>query len=227
MFIRDSISTPLYDQLLQKLANTNDEGILASLASLCLFGELKNKAPVGSAAQPAEDLPGPYSLSQRIEWLLFQTNEQRRLHIDRLAARLDPRAKSWDTVIFNEDDMREELTEWRKRPETWMKSDTLQSLSTLDSPQAVHQKIHRAFSAMLFQLFGNKSLTETLIRFPLCSAAQPASLLKGFAEAWKAGKEATGYKKARKQSQPNQDVRLSRQIYILKQRARRAAWIAA
>ena len=107
-----------------------------------------------------------------------------------------------------------------------MRSDTLQNLSNL-TPQAVHQKTKSAFSTMLFELFGDKSLTETFIRFPICSAVQPAYILKDFAKAWKAGKETMEYKRAREQSQPNQEKRLSLQIYSLKKRANRAAWVAA
>ena len=79
-------STPLYRQLLEKLADTNDDDIMDSLANLCLFSELRSKPPTGSAAQPADDLTGPYSLSMRIENILTKTNQQRQLHINRLAA---------------------------------------------------------------------------------------------------------------------------------------------
>ena len=153
-------------------------------------------------------------------------NQQRQLHINRLAARHDHRAQQGDSLIFNDDDMTEVLNQWRKEPQTWMRSDTLQNLSKL-RPQAAHQKTKGAFSTMLFELFGNKSLTETFIRFPICSAVQPASILKDFAKAWKACKDTDGYKRAREHSQPNQETRLSLQIYSLKKRADRAASIAA
>ena len=78
---------------------------------------------------------------------------------------------------------------------------------------------------MLFELLGNKSLTETCIRYPVCSAEQPAYILKEFGEAWEAAKNSMELQKAREQSNPNPNTRLSRQNRALKQRAERAAWI--
>ena len=95
-----------------------------------------------------------------------------------------------------------------------------------ESQQAQHQKIKSAFSAMLFELFGNKSLTDTCIRFPVCSAEQPAYVLKQFGEAWEAAKDSMEVQKAREHSQPNMEIRLSKQIRALQKRAERAAWIA-
>ena len=132
----------------------------------------------------------------RNENILSKTNQQRQLHINRLAARHDRRAQQGDSLIFNDDDMTEVLNQWRKEPQTWMRSDTLQNLSKL-RPQAAHQKTKGVFSTMLFELIGNKSLTETFIRFPICSAVQPASILNEFAKAWKACKDTGGYKRAR------------------------------
>jgi hypothetical protein len=112
------MSTPLYNELLEKLASTDDQLIMESLANLCLFGPLKDKAPAGSAEQPAfGHLTQPYSLSMRIENLLFKTKEQRELHIARLSARHDPRAQHGDTFIFNDEDMKEVLNAWRNQPE--------------------------------------------------------------------------------------------------------------
>ena len=164
----------------------------------------------------------------RIENILSKTNQQRQLHINRLAARHDHRAQQGGSLIFNDDDMTEVLNQWRKEPQTWMRSDTLQNLSKL-RPQAAHQKTKGAFSTMLFELFGNKSLTETFIRFPICSPVQAASILKKFAKAWKTCKETEEYKRARMLSMPNKEPRLSLQIYSLQKRANRAdsltAWI--
>ena len=83
-----------------------------------------------------------------------------------------------------------------------MKNETLQKLENY-THQACHQKIKSAFSAMLFELFGNKSLTETCIRYPVCSAEQPAYILKEFGEAWEAAKNSMELQKAREQSNPN------------------------
>ena len=78
---------------------------------------------------------------------------------------------------------------------------------------------------MLFELFGNKSLTDTCIRFPVCSAEQLAYFLKQFGEAWEAAKNSTELQKAREHSQANTEIRLSKQIRTLQERDERAARI--
>ena len=55
-------STPLYSALLEKLANTDDQSTMDSLASICLFGELRNKPPAVSAAQPDHDPISPFMI---------------------------------------------------------------------------------------------------------------------------------------------------------------------
>ena len=83
---------------------------------------------------------------------------------------------------------------------------------------------------MLFELFGNKRLTETCIRFPVCSAEQPANILKEFGEAWRAAENSMELQKAREQSERHPNIRLSMQLHALQQLAGRAAsireWIA-
>ena len=91
---------------------------MESIASICLFGDLKNKPPAVSAAQPDHDLTSPYDLSMRVECLLARTNERRELHIARLAQRNDPRLCHTGFLIFHDEDMKEILNEWRNQPET-------------------------------------------------------------------------------------------------------------
>ena len=105
-----------------------------------------------------------------------------------------------------------------------MKNETLQKLPNYTT-QECHQKIKSALSTMLLSLFGNKSLTATFIRFPVCSAEQPAKILKEFSKAWEAAKNSRELKKEREQSKPNPNIRLSKQILAHTQRADRAAWI--
>ena len=78
---------------------------------------------------------------------------------------------------------------------------------------------------MLFEFFGNKNLTLTCIRYPVCSAGQPADVFKKFANAWEAAKNSTELRKEREQSKPNPNIRLSKQIHALKQSAKRVAWM--
>ena len=165
----------------------------------------------------------------RVECLLEKTKEQRGLHIARLVERNDPRLRQGDCLVFHDADMKVIMNAWRSQPDTWMRNETLQNLQDM-TPQARHQKIKSAFSTMLFELFGNKRLTETCIRFPVCSAEQPANILKEFGEAWRAAENSMELQKARQQSERNPNIRLSRQIHALQQLAGRAAsireWIA-
>ena len=55
--------------------------------------------------------------------------------------------------------------------------------------QKYHQACKKRFNAMLFDLYGCKSLIEVSVRFPICSAAQPGKTLRDFAEAWYAYKD--------------------------------------
>jgi hypothetical protein len=222
-----SIATPLYKAFLEKMEATGDDAMMENLANFCLFGPLRNKAPSGSAEPPAEYNAGlPYSLGMRIENLLTKTNEQRQKHIARLASRNDPRANHGNELVFNDDDMKELLNNWRHEPETWMTQDTLTTLQNLPT-QKKHQTTKSAFSTMQFQLFGNISLTQTFIRFPISSAARPASFLEGFLEAWQKYLESPTSHKAREDSKPQEGkTRLSKQIYHLKEKRKRGKWVA-
>ena len=79
---------------------------------------------------------------------------------------------------------------------------------------------------MLFELFGNKGLVDTLIRIPICSAEQPASVLKRFAAAWPKFKDSPEANSARQNSQKQAEPRLSKQIYKLQKQTDRGRWIA-
>jgi hypothetical protein len=122
--------------------------------------------------------------------------------------------------------MKETMNEWRKRPETWTNS--LQTLNDMRSTQERHQGSKSRFNTMLFQLFGNKSLVDFFVRFPICSAAQPAPLLRSFAQAWQSFRSSPEADRAQENSRNNMpgEVRLSKQIYALQQRRARGQWIA-
>ena len=106
---------------------------MESLASICLFGDLKNKPPAVNAAQPDHDLTSRCDMSMRIGCLLAKTNEQRELHIVRLALRNDPSLCHTDFLIFHDENMKGILNEWRNQPETWMRNETLQTLENYKS----------------------------------------------------------------------------------------------
>ncbi len=86
---------------------------------------------------------------------------------------------------------------------------------------AAHVRTKSAFNTMLFELFGDKSFVETLLRFPVCSAAQPAEILTKFAATWKTRTDAVEYTRAQELSTPNPDKRLSLPAYVSRGRS---AW---
>ena len=125
--------------------------------------------------------------------------------------------------------MRETMNEWRKLPETWMDPRSLEKLKSMKNHQEYHEACKRRFNTMLFQIFGNKSLVELCIRFPICSAEQPPPILTNFANLWQRFRNSPEAKTAHENSQAKTEpgaTRLSKRIYALKQRRARGQWIA-
>ena len=217
-------ATPLYNALLEKLSNAGDEDAMERLADFCLHKDLKFKQPYGSAEQPADKQDDPYQLGLRMEHLLEVTDKQRNYQIARLRARKEHRALSPHTLIFNEEDMKEILNEWRKRPRTWMTQQSLDMIEDYRSGtrQDTHQAIKSRFSTMLFHLFGNKALVELFVRFPICSTEQPAEFLTTFAQDWQSIRDSPDHKTARDNARPNPGgVRISKQIHDLERKLQR------
>lgn len=224
-----SIETPLYNAFLDKLNNTDDTDLMEQLNELFVFDKLKYQKPFHSAEQPALKSGDPYSLGLRLEHLLSVTQTQRAHHISRLAEKGDDRAREAQFVIFNADDMRDIMNNWRKQPHTWMDANSLQLLAKTKTQQHYHQVCKRKFNVMLFQMFGNKALVDAFIRFPICSVEQPASMLKEFTIAWRSYNDNEDAERARETSKKQPDPRvdrLSKQIYTAKQRQARGKWIA-
>ncbi len=218
-----SAETPLYEALLEKLARTNDENIMEDLANFTLFGKLQAQAPFGSAEQPA-DIPLPYLLGLRIENLLSVTNKRRQKHIEKLAARNDPRSRMGEGLVFSDADLQEAINDWRNEPGTWMRPENLEKLSGM-TRQKQHQYCKSRFATMLFQLFGSHSLAETFLKFPICNAAQPALILQAWATAWQTYQNTPEHAQARRDSQPKQEPRISKQIHGLRQRLAHGKWV--
>ena len=61
--------------------------------------------------------------------------------------------------------------------------------------QHAHQLRRKVFSAFLFQVIGNKHVLLAAIQHPICSAAQPATILQKFMAAWELEKNSDDYKK--------------------------------
>ena len=96
------------------------------------------------------------------------------------------------------------------------------------SRQQRHETIKSSFSAMKFQLLGNATLVDHIIRFNLCGAAEP-EMVRNFCDRWRHYAETDEYRKARQDSQKceSDHVRRSKQIYHLREQVRRAEWVAS
>ena len=102
-------------------------------------------------------------------------------------------------------------------------------VNAMTTQQQYHLECKKRFGTMLFEIFGNKCLVELCVRFPICSAEQPALILRKFAHHWPAFQKSAEAKKAREISQKKTEraaPRLSKQIYGLKQRQEHGKWIA-
>ena len=128
--------------------------------------------------------------------------------------------------VFTQDDMGEVMNDWRKHPETW--SDSLSALNDMETNQTYHLSKHSKFNTMLFQLFGNKSLVELFVQFPVSSAEQPAELLRHFAQTYQNFRSSAEAARAREISKPKEpgQMRASKEIYNLQQRRAHGKWIA-
>jgi hypothetical protein len=225
-----SLETPLYNDLLKRLSTTGDEEVMERLADFCLYDELRYQRPHGSAEQPANNIGDPYALGLRVEHLLFVTHTQRGNQIARMTARKDARARAPHQLIFSPTEMAEAMNEWRKEPKTWMKPESLQFVNAMDNHQEYHLACKSRFNTMLFQIFGNKALVELFVKFPMCSAEQPAEILNKLADGWESCTTSLKAQHARESSCPSTEPTLSKQIYALTQRLTRgktvADWIA-
>ena len=175
--------TPRLRALLQTLASTDDDYLLATLADLTVFDKLKfNPSHVG-AEQPDRAQGEPYALALRFEYFLEVTDKQRQLYIRKLWSRGDHRVATWErcaTLIFTETDMKDIMNSWKRSSATWSKN---------PHAQRRHNACHSSFHSMLFQLMGCKALVAMFIKYPISSAQQPASLLRDFAVNWRTWRE--------------------------------------
>ena len=184
-------ATPLYNALLQKLNSAEDPKILEKLAGSTVFDKLLYTKPYGSDTSAAQ----PGDLASRFEHLLRVTNEQRQLHIRRLAARQDPRDLNANTLIFHAADMMEILNEWRNDPKSWC--DKLHAIDNLPTPQEKHQARKKRFSTMLFHLMGDRAIPELFIKHPICGTDQPAAIISTFVNARQTWRSSEACKEAR------------------------------
>ena len=107
-----------------------------------------------------------------------------------------------------------------------MKPESLEKVMAMETQQEYHQGCKKRLNTMLFELIGNKSLVETIIRVPICSAARPACMLRDFGKTWQNFKDSPQACSAREMSQKQTEPRLSKRIYDLQMRTERGRWIA-
>jgi hypothetical protein len=180
---------------------------------------LKETIPKGLSSDAARDP------AQRIEHVLAVVERIR--HSLHPASHLHPAnaAQAGPDKVFTDDDMKKALKTWENNPEDWMEETTLRALDCdpeLTSAKR-HNKLHSASSTMQFQLLGNKHLIHFLIKYPVCSAEQPAHAIQAFHDKWADYSRREEYQRAVGDStQCEKDhTRLSNKIWKAKQELER------
>ena len=209
--------TPLYDSFLDSMQKAGaGRDILDFLATECFFGELCYYDKWG------QKYPQPVSIAWKMEVMLGEVLEQRKLHIDRLKAAGDPRASPWrgrdglPRLKFTSEDMKEIMNSWRLDVESWMNPSTLAVYH--DSPKW-HQIGKSAFSAFLQHLCGCKFLLRRLIALPLLAdaaqlgAVEELEILRELIQEWTDYRNSDEHQKAIQMSQPRcAQERLSKRL---------------
>ena len=202
--------TILYDNFLDSMQKAGaGSDILEFLAKECFFGKLLYYNKKG------QELSQPVSIAWKMEVMLREVLEQRRLHIDRLKAAGDPRVPPYSKgdreiarLKFTEDDMKDIMNSWRYDVQSWMNPDNLAVY--YESPKW-HGMGKTAFSTFLQQLSGCKFLLRKLIALPIIAertgVAQPGTveepeILRELTLEWTDYKNSPEHQKAIQKSQP-------------------------
>ena len=212
--------TPLYDNFLDSMQKAGAGGdILNFLATDCFFGDLCYYDKRG------QEYPQPISIAGKMEVMLGEVLEQRKLHINRLKAAGDPRVPpscrrdELARLKFTNEDMKKIMNFWRLDVESWMHPNTLALYR--DSPNW-HKIGKSAFSVFLQQLSGCKFLLRRLIALPLhaegASAARPGAvdepeILRELTQEWGVFKNTEEHRRAMQTSQPRcEQARFSKRL---------------
>ena len=217
--------TPLYAQMVDNLASVDDDAAdseaLADFERTFMFGNIMGKPVPGHWDQSVPNR------MVRLEWVLELLQERRNAHMHRLGERNDPRlSAAQPDFVFSDNDMREIMNDWVRRPEMWMRPDSFSALEHLRSETERHDFVKSRYSVMKFQLLGNQALVDYIIRFNLCGAVQPVALQE-FCHLWEKETRTEEHKKAQELSQKQAPghIRRAKKIWILKQKIQRATWI--
>ena len=113
-------------------------------------------------------------------------------------------AQAGPDKVFTSDDMKKALKTWENNPKDWMDETTLRALDfDQELTSAKKHKIrHSAFSTLQFYLLGNKHLIHFLIKYPVCSAEQPAHDIQAFLGKWADHSRSGEYQRAVDDSTP-------------------------
>ena len=184
---------------------------------------LNDNVPKGLSSEAARDP------ARRIKHVLDLVDDIRMAYIQKAMTKCSPTNPLHVPIdkVLTDDDMKQVFNTWQNNHEDWMDEATLRKLPDL-TPKKRQAKIHQAFSTMQFQLLGNKHLIHYLIKYPFCSAEQPADAIQAFLHEWAVHCQSEEYRHAVADSRPckKNHKRLSQQIWEAKQKLERGKWVS-
>jgi hypothetical protein len=104
-------------------------------------------------------------------------------------------------AVFNSWDMQEIYNTWMEDHTSWMNAKNIEVYKKLldlkgrGVQQKAHQMRRSSFAVYLFQILGNKHVLLASVKYPLCSAEQPAQIIDEFMTSWNVEKATDEYKK--------------------------------
>ena len=153
----------------------------------------------------------------KFENFLRVTQEKRAAHFVTLAAgsaRDRLRARD-ENLIFEDNDMKMIMNNWRGDAQSWMREDSLREYRNIRNRGEQNQYRRKRFSTYTLTLIGNKVLVGKFIQFPLFRGdAHPSQAVQILLEQWLQHKQTPEYQRERQRSrQIRADrTRLSAQI---------------
>ena len=163
----------------------------------------------------------PNEVQESFEACLQACEAARQQKLQQLWDAWDERAcQGWEqlaNIELSDNDMKDVMNTWLHSPEKWMKPWNLAQLPFMKH-QDQHQRKKSLFSTYQFQLIGNKDLVQLFIKLPICSAEQPAAVLRSFMANWEVRRQSNEHQAAIQQSQKKAagQKRMSQQIWHAK-----------
>ena len=118
--------------MVDNLASIDDEAAdseaLADFERTSMWGNIMGKPVPGHWDQSVPNR------MVRLEWVLELLQERRNAHMHRLRERNDPRLSAAQSdFVFSDNDMTEIMNDWVRRPEMWMRPNSLSDLEHIRS----------------------------------------------------------------------------------------------